>query len=107
MEGFWKKIIINHCSRPTETGSRAKICVDRQNNIYLILPGNTDGSLSLLQGKKEQGYKSFVGIWTSDGYDGEPLVDVHRLEASDVLSVFTRTAASPKRAVVVLDFDLL
>jgi hypothetical protein len=60
-----------------------------------------------MQAQKDD-YGTFKSIWRSDGYEGEPLVDVGRLEASDVLSVFTRTAKNldGKRSVVVLDFSL-
>jgi hypothetical protein len=57
--------------------------------------------------RKDEAYASFKSIWRSDGYDGEPLVDVQRLEVSDVLSVFTRTSSRGGGSnVVVLDFAL-
>lgn len=95
-------------SRPTETGSRASICVDRNNNIYLIIPGNMDSSLCLVKGQMKAGGWTFETIWNRDGFDGEPLVDVQRLEVSDTLSIFTRTdkQADGKRYVVVMDFVL-
>jgi hypothetical protein len=49
-------------------------------------------------------------VWRCEaGYDGEPLVDVQRLEVSDILSIFTRTAKDNEGRceVVVLDFTLL
>ena len=107
-EGTWKTHRIKSISRPTETGSRGSICVDRKNNIYLILPGNLDSSLDVMRATKAEGYKTFSSIWRGDGYNGEPLVDVQRLEESDILSVFTRTDsdANKERSVVALDFDL-
>jgi hypothetical protein len=81
------------------------MCVDRKNNVYLILPGNLDSSLSIMRGSKDQGYDVFEAIWTGEGFDAEPLVDVQRLEASETLSVFTRTKGE-KRSIVVLDFTL-
>ncbi|CAG8982891.1 hypothetical protein HYALB_00002908 [Hymenoscyphus albidus] len=103
--GKWTKKTIQHSSKTTETGSRAKICVDRESNVYLVLPGNSDSSLGVLQSQKSEGYARFEKIWTGDGYDGEPLVDVQMLEVSNLLSIFTRTSGKV-RDVVVLDFVL-
>jgi hypothetical protein len=95
-------------SKPTETGSRASICVDRNSNVYIILPGNLDSSLSIIKGGLNGGDWRFETIWARDGFAGEPLVDVQRLEISNILSVFTRTDrnGSGKRHVVVIDFVL-
>jgi hypothetical protein len=95
-------------SAPTERGARASICADRKNNVYLILPGNTDSSLSIIKTLKGDEEISFELVWSGEGYDGEPLIDIHRLEDSDSLSVFTRTDVKEDghRDVVVLDFDL-
>ncbi|KAG9236479.1 hypothetical protein BJ875DRAFT_525530, partial [Amylocarpus encephaloides] len=101
----WTKVVVKHSSGPTEIGSRAKVCVDRRSNVYLVLPGNFDDSLCILQARKDQEYRSLKPVWIGDGYDGEPLIDVHLLEVSDVLSVFTRTAGATKE-VVVLNFLL-
>jgi len=81
------------------------MCVDRQNNVYLILPGNLDSSLSIMRGRRDQDYGVFETVWTGEGFGGEPLVDVQRLEGSEMLSVFTRTEAKT-RSIVVLDFIL-
>lgn len=98
---------IDTVSQPTETGSRASICISRGNTLYLILPGNgEDTSLSIMKGGKDGVFET---IWREEkGYDGEPLVDAQRLEDSDVLSVFTRTDKKDDgtRDVVVLDFDV-
>jgi len=93
---------------PTNTGSRGSICADRESNVYLILPGNTDSSLSIVRGLKDDDYTLLKTIWTGYGFDGEPSVDVQRLELHNELSVFTRTADDDKggRNVVVLDFSL-
>jgi hypothetical protein len=58
--------------------------------------------------RKDEQYTRFVSIWRGEGFDGEPLVEVQRLETSDVLSVFTRTSRSAisDSNVVVLDFTL-
>ncbi len=58
--------------------------------------------------RKDEEYTKFDSVWRSDGFDGEPLVDVQRLETSDILSVFTRTSRSVTNDtnVVVLDFTL-
>lgn len=82
--------------------------MDRKNNVYLILPGNLDSTLDIMQATKAEGYKTFSSVWKDAGYDGEPLVDMQRLEEFDMLSVFTRTSsdANKERSVVVLDFDL-
>lgn len=113
--GSWNKSFISSSSQPTERGARASMCVDKRNNVYLILPGNTDSSLSIMRGRPDldetQGPIAFETIWSADeGFDGEPLVDVQRLEEADVLSVFTRTISedgeSGGRCVVVLDFEL-
>lgn len=96
-------------AKPTETGSRASMCVDRYSNVYLILPGNSDSSLSIVKGQRKNGAWFFETIWTRDGFDGEPLIDVQRLEKSDILSVFTRTdkRVDGRRQVVVIDFVLV
>jgi len=58
--------------------------------------------------RKDEEYTRFASVWRGDGFDGEPLVDVQRLETSDILSVFTRTSRSviSDSNVVVLDFTL-
>jgi len=106
--GTWTRKPISSGSKPTEIGSRASVCVDRRNNVYLILPGNSDSSLEIMMAPKEDDYSRFESIWRSEGFDGEPLVDVQRLEASNILSVFTRTEknAEGDRNIVVLDFTL-
>lgn len=103
--GNWTKNVIECPSKPTETGSRGSICVDRKNHIYLILPGSLDSTLTLMQKKQDE---KFEIVWRGDGFDGEPLVDVERLDDSDVISVFTRTDkdSAGEREVVVLDFAL-
>lgn len=75
----------------------------------MILPGNSDTSLEIRKAEPENGYEKFESVWRSeDGFDGEPLIDVQRLEASDVLSVFTRTkkGSDGSSKVIVLDFLL-
>jgi hypothetical protein len=114
--GIWRRTPIRAPSRPTETGSRGSLCTDRRGNLYAILPGNVDSTLSILKSQRDEGrdgdemcrYGDFEMLWSAEGYDGEPLVDVQGLEESDVLSVFTRTSKKDGRAgeVVVLDFDL-
>lgn len=106
-QGEWCKIVIDCTSMTTETGSRGSICADRESNIYAIIPGNTDSSLNILLARREDDYGKFESIWREDGFDGEPLVDVQRLEMSNVLSVFTRTGIKDgKRNVVVVDLLL-
>lgn len=94
---------------PTETGSRGSMASNARETLYLVLPGNSDSTLTLLQRKKEAGggvYGSFTTLWQGDGFDGEPNVDRERLLDGDgVLSVFTRTSG-PKGSVVVLDFEV-
>jgi hypothetical protein len=74
--------------------------------VILVLPGNTDSSLSLMRARKKDGYREWEKLWTGKGFDGEPCADVGRLEGSDVLSVLTRREDDGKRSVVTLDFDL-
>ncbi|KAK0119169.1 hypothetical protein ONS95_008027 [Cadophora gregata] len=107
-EGTWTRMVIDSVPEPTETGSRGSVCTDRKGDVYLVLPGNSDPSLNIMRARKEEQYSRFEPVWMLDGYDGEPLVDVQRLETSDVLSVFTRTSAGVdgKRDVVVLDLLL-
>lgn len=106
--GKWSRILIDSPSQPTETGNRAAMCADRNSNVYLILPGNSDSSLSIMRAGKRDDYAKFETVWKDDGFDGEPHVDVQRLEVEDVLSVFTRTdrKGDGTREVVVLDFEL-
>lgn len=79
-----------------------------KSNLYAILPGNTDSSLTVLRALKSQNHDQFQIVWRGDGFDGEPLIDHMRLDESSVLSVFTRTSKdeNENREVVVLDFDL-
>jgi hypothetical protein len=107
--GTWLKRPIMSTSPPTEIGARGSICVDRKNNVYLVLPGNSDSSLEILQARSEDKHEKFETVWRCEnGYDGEPLVDVQRLETSDTLSLFTRTDKNGGgiRSVAVVDFYL-
>lgn len=107
VEGRWRAVEVEAESKPTETGNRASICVTRRNDVLLILPGNTDSSLSVMRAWKTEGKLRIETVWRGEGFDGEPCVDVGRLEDSNVLSVFTRTdLIGEKRDVVVLEFDL-
>ncbi|KAH9221617.1 hypothetical protein DL95DRAFT_355652 [Leptodontidium sp. 2 PMI_412] len=107
-EGVWMRKMISGVLKPTETGSRGSVCVDRKGDVYLVLPGNSDASLNIMRARKEELYSRFELVWMWDGFDGEPLVDVKRLETSDVLSMFTRTSEDVDgiRNVVVLDLLL-
>lgn len=106
--GTWTTMNVPCLSKPTETGSRGSMCVDRNSNVYLILPGNLDTSLSIVKGELKGGDWKLETIWARDGFDGEPLVDVQRLEISNILSVFTRTDTNGngQRHVVIIDFVL-
>jgi len=106
---MWSRRSIASASPPTEIGARGSICVDRQNVVYLILPGNSDSSLEIMQASPKNNYEEFENVWMAEeGFDGEPLVDVQRLETSNVLSIFTRTSKNLDgiRNVVVLNFYL-
>jgi hypothetical protein len=50
----------------------------------------------------------FEQVWSGDGFDGEPLVDIQMLQDYNILSLLTRTSGDKdsKRDVVVLDFVL-
>lgn len=91
VNGRWTRTVLESASAPTDIGSRESICVEVQSNVYVILPGNSDSSLEIVQAKKEDGYSEFKQVWMGNGFDGEPLVDLRKLEAFNVLSVFTRT----------------
>ncbi|KAH8602796.1 hypothetical protein B0O99DRAFT_604336 [Bisporella sp. PMI_857] len=109
-KGSWTSVQVNSTSQPTEIGSRGSICADRRNQVFLVLPGNMETSLSIMRAKILGGSIEFEEVWRDKGFDGEPLVDIQRLEFSDVLSVYTRTASSgsedAKKNVVVIDFAL-
>ncbi|EKG21739.1 hypothetical protein MPH_00959 [Macrophomina phaseolina MS6] len=104
---LWKRNPIRGFS-PTETGARGSISADKESNLYVILPGNIDSSITVLQALKQEGYLNFKTLWRQDGFDGEPLVDQARLDDQNILSIFTRTDenAEGKRKVVVIDIDL-
>ncbi|KAH8676683.1 hypothetical protein BGZ60DRAFT_403127 [Tricladium varicosporioides] len=104
--GNWSKKLVSGGPLPTEIGNRGSMCVDKGSNVYLVLAGNSDNSLSILRLSKAQEYQAFDVVWAGNGYDGEPLVDAQRLEVSGILSVFTRTAGESGRRLVVLDFLL-
>ena len=108
LQGKWSKEEVDSTSPPTDTGSRASICADKTNNIYLVLPGNTDSTLSIMK-CSVLGSGGFEEIWQSEGFDGEPLVDIQRLETSNTLSVFSRMEKKRNGTgdIVVLEFDLL
>lgn len=105
--GSWKRTPIFGL-QPTEAGARGSICADMESNLYAILPGNTNSSLTILKALKSQNHDQFEIVWKGDGFDGEPLIDHMRLDESSILSVFTRTSKDENgnRRVVVLDFDL-
>ena len=109
LKGRWtaSEVEVQAGVKPTETGNRASICATTKNEVFLVLPGNTDSSLSIVRARKMEGRLSFETVWRGEGFDGEPCVDIGRLEVSDVLSVFTRTdVKDEKRDVIILDFDL-
>ncbi|KAF4625612.1 hypothetical protein G7Y89_g12552 [Cudoniella acicularis] len=85
ISGNWTKKVVSSVSAPSETGPRGSMCVDKKSNVYVVLAGNFDDSLSIMQARKDQGYQTFETIWSGNGYDGEPLVDIQRLEESDIL----------------------
>jgi hypothetical protein len=98
-------------SPPTEMGNRGTICVGRKNDVFSVLPGNVDESLRVMSARKKAGSVEWKTVWRGDGFDGEPCIDVGRLEFSDTLSIFTRRVevaedGMTRRSVVVLDFDL-
>jgi hypothetical protein len=67
--------------------------------------------MTILRARKEYGFghTEFEIVWRrEDGFDGEPLIDIRRLDIEDTLSIFTRTNGTVEkgREVVVLDFDL-
>ena len=104
-------MLIEAESPPTETGNRGTICVSRKNDVFLVLPGNIDESMRLMVARKNEVYGKWKTVWRGEGFDGEPCIDVGRLEVSDVLSVFTRRVeraedGAVEKSVVVLDFDL-
>ncbi|OCL04639.1 hypothetical protein AOQ84DRAFT_300473 [Glonium stellatum] len=105
--GPWKKTPIFGL-HPMEAGARGSICADMESNLYVILPGNTDSSLTVLRAFKSQNHDHFEIVWRGDGFDGEPLIDHGRLDESSVLSIFTRTSKDENgnRKVIVLDFNL-
>lgn len=109
--------------QPTGTGSRGKICCDRNTgDIYFVIPGNTDTSLTLLRRRYHlpsgdldrtelrNEYGPIETMWQQQGFDGEPLIDVQRLQTVDGrLSVMTRSAADviiKGPEVLVLDWDI-
>ncbi|KAF4538829.1 Dockerin type 1 [Lasiodiplodia theobromae] len=106
-EGSWKRNAIDGFL-PTETGSRGSICADRYSNVYAILPGNNDSSLSIVRASKAEEDLRFETVWRQDGFDGEPLVDQAKMDERGIISIFTRTdkGADGKRKVVVIDVDL-
>ncbi|OJD30280.1 dockerin type 1 [Diplodia corticola] len=108
VEGSWNRSPIDGYS-PTETGSRGSVCADRDSNVYAILPGNTDSSLSIVKASvAEEGHLRFETVWRQDGFDGEPLVDQPKMDERGIISIFTRTdrGADGKRKVVVIDVEL-
>ncbi|OMP83567.1 hypothetical protein BK809_0004948 [Diplodia seriata] len=107
VEGPWKRSPIDGYF-PTETGSRGSVCADKDSNVYAILPGNTDSSLSIVRASLVEGEMRFETVWRQDGFDGEPLVDQAKMDDRGIISIFTRTDrdSDGKRKIVVIDVDL-
>ncbi|KAI9741046.1 MAG: hypothetical protein M1834_002757 [Cirrosporium novae-zelandiae] len=103
--GVWISIPILNVI-PTETGNRGSIGVDRKNNVFFLLPSNTDSSLSLLASSPDSSYREVELLWKGTGYDGEPLIDIERLKTEDILSVFTRIEPERGGSLIVIDFHL-
>jgi hypothetical protein len=62
-----------------------------------------------LKAAKPRGYAEYEDVWVGNGYSGEPLIDVPRLEKENVLSVLIGQdveGSGDKRNVSVLDFTL-
>jgi hypothetical protein len=92
---------------PKINGPRGKMVVDRQNNLYFVLPGNHDYTLTLARSTRSSGYQDFEIVWKGTGYCAEPLIDIQGIEDENILSVFTISHEQDgKRYVLVLDFAL-
>lgn len=65
--------------------------------------------MSILKATKASGYADYEEVWAGNGLSGEPLVDSHRLQEGNILSVFVRRDvenSEGERVVAVLDFRL-
>lgn len=93
-------------------GKRGRLAVARDDALYLVLPDAAAPQLTILRATRAGAYADYDLVWRGVGFPPtEPLVDAARLEADNVLSVFTRAARGadadgPERNVVVLDFFL-
>lgn len=104
---FWHRAAIRHptLDTPQLVGNRAKLLVDRDNNLYALLPGNTNTIFTILRASIEDGYASWSVVFHKPCFDGEPLFDRSRLSNENVASIIQRTSTIP-RSVVVLDLSL-
>lgn len=77
--------------------------ITHEREVLLALPGNNDTSLNIVECDI---YPGTIGpykvLWTSDGFDGEPHLNMFNDGEGLVLSVYTRTSGAQKK-VVVLD----
>jgi hypothetical protein len=65
--------------------------------------------MSILKATRAGGYADYAEVWAGDGLSGEPLVDGHRLQEENILSVFVRRDvenSDGEKVVAVLDFRL-
>ena len=91
-------------------GARGRLAIGKNNDLYLILPGNKTPALSILKATKEHKYSKYELVWRGDGFPPtEPQVDISRLDKENMLSIYTRKYAEGsegKKNVVVVDFQL-
>ncbi|KAI0169982.1 hypothetical protein GGR52DRAFT_490120 [Hypoxylon sp. FL1284] len=111
-DGDWSQRALPHV-HGVKGGRRGRLAVSKEDDLYLILPDNTESTLTVLKASKATAYSEYELVWQKSGFPPtEPLVDTTRLDYDGVLSVFTRSKtalyanSTAKFDVVILDFQI-
>lgn len=95
--------------RPIDKPRRGRLAIAKDGDLLLILPHTSAQVIRILKASKSREYAEYEDVWVGNGFSGEPLIDVRRLEQENVLSVFIGQdveGCGSKRNVAVLDFAL-
>lgn len=104
-DGTWSPRAIMPINGPR----RGRLAVTRDGDLLMLLPGTTAPTMSILKATRAGGYADYVEVWAGNGLSGEPLVDGHRLQEENILSVFVRRDvenSDGEKVVAVLNFQL-
>lgn len=81
--------------------------MDRQSNLYFVLPGNHHPTLTVARSTRSTDYRDYVVLWEGTGYIAEPHIEIKDIDHGSILSIFTVSAEEDGKAyVIVLDLDV-